>query len=181
MIGSLVPKILAAVVTTGALLGAAAGASAAAATATFAVSVNVLKTCSVSATNLAFGNYTPGGGTRATTSRVSVLCTKGSAASVALNGGSTAGGTVAQRLMAESGGNGKLQYNLYTTAAHSTVWGDGTGSSVTESLVGAGMAPADALKLTVYGQLPDNVSNQAAPVTGAKTAYADAITVTVTY
>jgi spore coat protein U-like protein len=176
-----VHKVLVALVAIGALLAAASGAFAATSTITFAVSVNVLKTCSVSATNLAFGNYTPGGGARATTSKVSVLCTKGTAVTVALNGGSTAGGSVAQRLMAESGGNGTLQYNLYTTAAHSTVWGDGTGISVTESLIGAGMAAADASKLTVYGELPDDVTNQAAPVTGAKTAYSDSITVTLTY
>ena len=174
-------KVLIAFVTTGALLGAASGASAASATTTFTVSANVLKTCSVSATNLAFGNYTPGGGALTSTSTVSVLCTNGTGFTAALNGGSTSGGTVAQRLMAESGGSGTLQYNLYTTAAHATVWGDGTGSTVTQAGTGAGMAAADAQTLTVYGQLPDNAANQAAPVTGATTAYSDTITVTVTY
>jgi spore coat protein U-like protein len=174
-------NVLTALLTTGALLGAASGASAATATTTFTVSANVLKTCSVSATNLAFGNYTPGGGALTSTSTVSVLCTNGTAFTAALNAGSTAGGTVAQRLMAESGGSGTLQYNLYTTAAHSTVWGDGTGSSVTQAGTGTGMAAADAQSLTVFGQLPDNATNQAAPVTGATTTYTDTITVTVTY
>ncbi len=174
-------KVLVALVTAGSLLGAASGASATTTTTTFTVSANVLKTCSVSAGNLAFGNYTPGGGALTSTSTVSVLCTNGTAFTAALNAGSTLGGTVAQRLMAESGGSGTLQYNLYTTAAHSTVWGDGTGSSVTESGTGAGMATADSQSLTVFGQLPDNATNQAAPVTGATTAYSDTITVTVTY
>jgi spore coat protein U-like protein len=174
-------NVLTALLTTGALLGAASGASAATATTTFTVSASVLKTCSVSATNLAFGNYTPGGGALTSTSAVSVLCTNGTAFTAALNAGSTAGGTVAQRLMAESGGSGTLQYNLYTTAAHSTVWGDGTGSSVTQAGTGTGMAAADAQSLTVFGQLPDNATNQAAPVTGATTTYTDTITVTVTY
>jgi spore coat protein U-like protein len=165
----------------GALLGAVSGASAATTTGTFTVSANVLKTCSVSATNLAFGNYTPGGGALTSTSTVSVLCTNGTTFTTALNGGSTTGGTVAQRLMAEGGGSGTLQYNLYTTAAHTTVWGDGTGSSVTQPGTGAGMANANAQSLTVFGQLPDNATNQAAPVTGATTAYSDTITVTVTY
>jgi spore coat protein U-like protein len=174
-------NVLTALLTTGALLGAAAGASAAAVTTTFTVSANVLKTCSASATNLAFGNYTPGAGALTSTSTVSVLCTNGTAFTAALNAGSTSGGTVAQRLMAEGGGSGTLQYNLYTTAAHATVWGDGTGSTVTQAGTGAGMAAADAQTLTVYGQLPDNATNQAAPVTGATTAYSDTITVTVTY
>lgn len=174
-------KVLIGLVTSGALLAVAAGASASTTTTTFTVSASVLKTCSVSATNLAFGNYTPGGGQLASTSTVSVLCTNGTTFTAALNAGSTTSGTVAQRLMAESGGSGTLQYNLYTTAAHSTVWGDGTGSSATESGTGAGMANADAQSLTVYGLLPDNATNQAAPVTGATTAYSDTITVTVTY
>jgi spore coat protein U-like protein len=170
-----------ALLTTGALLGAAGGASASTTTTTFTVSANVLKTCSVSATNLAFGNYTPGGGALTSTSTVSVLCTNGTTFTAALNGGSTTGGTVAQRLMAETAGSGTLQYNLYTAATHTTVWGDATGSSVTQPGTGAGMAAADAQSLTVYGQLPDNATNQAAPVTGATTAYSDTITVTVTY
>jgi spore coat protein U-like protein len=174
-------KVLIAFLTTGAVLGAASGASAATATSTFTVSANVLKTCSVSATNLAFGNYTPGSGALTSTSTVSVLCTNGTAFTAALNAGSSTGGTVAQRLLAESGGPGTLQYNLYTTAAHNTVWGDGTGSSATEAGTGAGMAAANAQSLTVYGQLPDNATNQAAPVTGATTTYSDTITVTVTY
>jgi spore coat protein U-like protein len=174
-------NVLTALLTTGALLGTAGGASAATATSTFTVSANVLKTCSVSATNLAFGNYTPGGGALSSTSTVSVLCTNGTTFTAALNGGTTTGGTVAQRLMAESGGSGTLQYNLYTTVAHATVWGDGTGSSVTLPGTGTGMALADAVSLTVYGQLPDSAANQAAPVTGATTAYSDVITVTVTY
>lgn len=175
-------NVLTALLTTGALLGAAGGASAASTTTTtFTVSASVLKTCSVTATNLGFGNYTPGGGALTSTSTVSVLCTNGTSFTTALNAGSTTGGTVAQRLMAESGGSGTLQYNLYTTAAHSTVWGDGTSSSVTQAGTGAGMAAADAQSLTVYGQLPDNAANQAAPVTGATTAYSDTITVTVTY
>jgi spore coat protein U-like protein len=174
-------KVIIALLGTGALLGAAGGASAATTSTSFTVSANVLKTCSVSATNLAFGNYTPGGGGLASTSTVSVLCTNGTAFTAALNGGSTTGGTVAQRLMAESGGSGTLQYNLYTTVAHTIVWGDGTGTSVAETGTGAGMAVADAQSLTVFGQLPDNATNQAAPVTGATTAYSDTITVTVTY
>ncbi|MGB6605854.1 MAG: spore coat protein U domain-containing protein [Steroidobacteraceae bacterium] len=176
-------NVLIAFVSTGALLGAAGGASAAPSTTTttFTVSANVLKTCSVSATNLAFGNYTPGGGALTSTSTVSVLCTNGTTFTAALNGGSTTGGTVGQRLMAEGGGSGTLQYNLYTTAAHNIVWGDGTGTSATESGTGAGMAAADAQSLTVFGQLPDSAANQAAPVTGATTAYSDTITVTVTY
>jgi spore coat protein U-like protein len=157
----------------GAAVVAGAGAYAATTTTTFQVTATVLKTCSVSATTLAFGNYTPGAGAVNGTSTVSVNCTKTTPYTVALNGGTTTGGTVAQRLMAN--GLNTLQYNLYTTVADTTVWGDGTGVSATLAGTGAGVATAN--NLTVFGNLPDNPTNQAA-VPGA---YADTVTVTVTY
>jgi len=152
------------------LLGVAQAGSA---TATFAVTATLQATCSTTATALAFPAYIPGGGAMTQTSTVSVKCTKNSAYTVALNGGNTAGGTVAQRLMAS--GAYTLQYNLYTTTGHTIVWGDGTGSSVTEGGTGAGLATATGF--TVYGQVPDNAANQLA-VPGA---YTDTITVTVSY
>jgi spore coat protein U-like protein len=159
----------------GALLTAAGAASAAnPATSTFAVSATVLKNCTVSATALAFGNYTPMSGALPGTSTVSVNCTKNSGFTVSLTKGTTAGGTIAQRLMSDGAGD-TLQYNLYTTSSYATVWGDGTGSSVTQAGTGAGMASAQTL--TVYGQLPDIAANQAVP----PNAYSDTITVSVAY
>ena len=73
-----------------------------------------------------------------------------------------------------SGAN-TLQYNLYTTAAFGTVFGDGTGGSVTSTGTGAGVATANAV--TVFGQLLDSATNQAA-VPGS---YADTVLVTVAY
>jgi spore coat protein U-like protein len=72
-------------------------------------------------------------------------------------------------------GTGTLQYNLYTTAALTTVFGDTSGSTGQDAGTGTGMA--NALTYTVYGQLPDSATNQAStPAT-----YTDTITVTVTY
>ncbi|HWX78770.1 MAG TPA: spore coat U domain-containing protein [Steroidobacteraceae bacterium] len=152
---------------------AAGFAGAATTSTTFAVTSSLLATCSATATSLAFSAYTPGAGNVANNGTVSVKCTKNTPFTVALNRGTTAGGTIAQRLMAF--GANTLQYNLYTTAAFATVFGDGTGASQTEPGTGAGVATAVAF--TVFGQLPDNATNQAA-VPGA---YTDTITVTVTY
>jgi spore coat protein U-like protein len=148
-------------------------ADAATTTTTFNVTASVLATCSTTATALTFGTYTPGAGTLANSSTISVKCTKNTPYTVALNAGTTAGGTLAQRLMG-SGAN-KLQYNLFTTAALTTIFGDGTGGTGTGAGTGAGVATANTL--TVFGQLPDNATNQAA-VPGS---YSDTITVTVTY
>jgi spore coat protein U-like protein len=142
-------------------------------TTTFAVTATVQSTCSATATALAFGAYTPGAGALTKTSTISVKCTKNSPYTVALNAGTTTGGALAQRLMA-SGAN-TLQYNLYTTAAFTTVFGDGTGSTSTSAGTGAGVATANTI--TVYGQLPDSATNQAA-VPGS---YSDTVTVTVSY
>lgn len=157
------------------ILGAAAAgiADSATTTTTFAVTDQVLSTCTVTATALAFPAYTPGGGAVANTNTISVKCTKNSPYTISLNGGATTGGTVAQRLMG-SGAN-TLQYNLYTTAAHAIIFGDGTGTSQTVAGTGSGVGTANLT--TVYGQLPDNATNQAA----VPASYTDTITVTVSY
>jgi spore coat protein U-like protein len=153
-------------------LAAAGSASAATVTTTFGVTATVLKTCSVAANPLGFGNYTPGSGPLAANTTVNVKCTKGTPFTVALNGGTTTGGTIGQRLM--SNGTDTLQYNLYTTAAFATVFGDGTTGS---TMPGTGTGIATAVALTVFGNLPDNSTNQNVS-TGA---YSDTINVTVTY
>lgn len=157
----------------GGALAAALGAQATTITTTFAVSATVQKTCAVSANPLAFGTYTPGAGALTANTTLAVRCTKTTPFTVALNGGTTTGGTVAQRLMA--GGADTLQYQLYTTATLATVFGDGTGNSATVGGTGNGVNTANTV--TVYGQVPDNATNQAVGPTN----YGDTITVTVTY
>ncbi|HVC30624.1 MAG TPA: spore coat U domain-containing protein [Steroidobacteraceae bacterium] len=166
-------KILLAAAAAAAITASAGGAHAATATSTFQVSATVLKACTVSAAPLAFGNYTPGAGPVSASTTISVDCTSGTGYTVSLNGGTTTGGTVSQRLMAN--GTNTLQYNLYTNNTYSTILGDGTGPSVTASGTGSGMNISNSL--TVYGDLPDDAANQAA-VPGS---YTDTIQVTVTY
>ena len=153
-------------------LAAAGSAGAATATTTFGVTATVLKTCSVAANPLGFGNYTPGAGALAANTTVNVKCTKGTTFTVGLNGGTTTGGTISQRLM--SNGTDTLQYNLYTTAGFTTLFGDGTTGS---TMPGTGTGIATAVAVTVFGSLPDNATNQNVS-TGA---YSDTINVTVTY
>jgi len=152
----------------------AANAQAFTATNTFGVSATVNSNCLVSANALAFGAYSPTGGAITGSTTVGVRCTSGTTFTVALNGGTTTGATITQRLMAN--GANTLQYNLYTTNAYATVWGDGATGS-TQAGTGAGMAVGSVQNLVVYGQLPDSVANQAA-VPGN---YSDTITITVTY
>jgi spore coat protein U-like protein len=166
-------RVAAAVAT---LLAAAGPAQAATTTTTFNVTATVLANCSVTASALSFGNYTPSAGALTGSTTLQVRCTRNTAYTVDLNAGTTAGGTLAQRLMRHASTTDTLQYNLYTTNALTTVFGNGTGGTGNGSGTGNGMAAA-ATSITVYGQLPDSTANQDAP-TGA---YSDTITVTVTY
>lgn len=161
----------------GALLASAGAAHAAnPATTTFQVSATVLKNCTVAATNVAFGNYTPTAGAVTANGTVSVKCTKSTGFTVSLDKGTTTGGAISQRLLTDGvAGDPTLQYNLYTTSGLATVWGDGTGTSVTQGGTGVGMGTAVAL--TVYGSLPDNANNQAAP----PNTFTDTVTVSVAY
>ncbi|HXW10078.1 MAG TPA: spore coat U domain-containing protein [Steroidobacteraceae bacterium] len=158
-------------VVAGALLITAADAGAATATTTFNVSAQVAANCLVSADDIDFGSYD---GTAALTAdgAVKVRCSNGLPFTIALSAG---GGSFTQRLLTD--GTNDLEYNLYTAASFGTVWGDGTGTTVTVGDVGEGMSATKELTHTVYGQLVNSAANQDAPAGS----YSDLITVTVTY
>jgi spore coat protein U-like protein len=169
-------KILIATLAAG-VMAAGVAQSASTTTASFQVTASVQATCSASAATLAFGNYTPGGGALTGNSNITVKCTKGTAFTVALNAGSTTGDTFAQRVMANGAATSTLQYNLYTTSALASVFGDGSAGTATVGGTGAGVTTANAVTVPVFGSLPDSAANQAALVGG----YTDTIAVTVSY
>jgi spore coat protein U-like protein len=150
---------------------AATSASAASKSVQFNVSAQVAANCLVSADNIDFGPYD---GTAALTANgaIKVRCSNGLPFTVGLSAG---GGSFAQRVLTD--GVNDLEYNLYTAANFATVWGDGTGSTVTVGDVGEGMSVTKEITHTVYGQLVNSAANQDAPAGN----YSDTITVTVTY
>jgi spore coat protein U-like protein len=151
----------------GALAVAASAAGQAATTnTTFAVSSTVLSVCTVSATALAFGNYSLV--QTDATNVVSVTCTFGTAYDVGLNAGGGSGATVATRKMTGPSSQ-TLNYTLYQDSGRTTVWGNTVG---TDTVAGTGSGTAQ--NLTVYGR----VSGAQAAGAGA---YTDTVTVTVTY
>jgi spore coat protein U-like protein len=136
----------------------------------------LLQSCSVSATALAFGSYDPSSATaRDSTGTITVTCTAtllGISASwdILLSTGSS-GSFTPRRLF--NGGN-SMQYNLYTNAARTQVWGDGTGGTANVSdsqLVAVGTTP---YSYTTYGRIP--ALQNLGPGT-----YTDTITVTLNY
>jgi spore coat protein U-like protein len=152
-----------------ALFWIARPAQAAQTTTTFTVTATVLASCQVTASDLDFGNYaaTSGADTTADTT-IDVTCTNGTHYTIALDGGSVAQ-DVAARAMSDGNAH-SLSYGLYTSAAFTTAWGDGTGATATVSGTGDGTAQPT----TVFGRLPAGQYVPAAP-------YSDHITVTVTY
>ena len=147
-------------------------AIAATATATFQVTANVATQCTVSAADLGFGTVDPLGGNVDQTTTVTVRCTKNTAYTVGLNAGTTAGATLAERLMANGGDT--MAYNLYPDAGRTTVWGTSAAAPTWGAGTGAGMGAPQVL--TVYGRVPSGQTNLA-----VGSFVETAITVTVTY
>lgn len=135
------------------------------ATAQFSVTATIVKDCTVSATNLAFGNYT--GAVNISTSTVSVKCTSGTTYTVGLSAGMATGATVTTRQM--QNGSALLKYGLFSNSGHTTNWGN---SSATNWVSGTGNGASQ--PITVFGQIP--ATQYVKPGS-----YADTITVSVTY
>jgi spore coat protein U-like protein len=143
----------------------------------------VLCSCTATATGVAFGTYNPlSGPDLPATGNIHLSCTNGPlggalAYSIALNQGLYSA-SFNPRQMDDAGGH-RLNYNLYTSGTHATIWGDGTGGtgvvsgSVSIPFLLGGSGTADN---TVYGLIPGGT--QPTAYVGS---YSDTITVTVTY
>jgi spore coat protein U-like protein len=130
--------------------------------------------CSVSLTTIAFGSYNPQSPSPTdTVGTLSVSCSSpdpaNSTMSIALSPG--ASGTSSARMM--QSGIHPLYYNLYTNAARTTVWGDGSGSGETVAASFPTSSRAS-VKISIYGRIP---AQQNAWVG----VYHDSVTVTVSY
>ena len=162
-------KNLMAPIAAGLLVGICGSALAATKTDTFDVTANVVGNCFVTATDLDFGDY-DGTAVLSKTSTITVRCSANHGYTLKLDAGD-AGGFSPRKM------DNALEYNLYTSLAKSTVWGDGSATTGTVSGVGNGLGMPNAAQHTVYGELFNNAANQAVAVG----AYSDTITVTVEY
>ena len=136
------------------------------ATAVLPVTLQIVGTCDVRASDLSFGAYATGSGTPLGGQTTLVLeCTAGMDVEVGLDAGQGAGATVQERRMMS--GTEALRYGLYQDAARIRVWGDTAGVD-TLHMQGAGTPQ----NVTIYGQIP---ANQKVPAGS----YSDVITVRV--
>ncbi|MGB7905009.1 MAG: spore coat U domain-containing protein [Steroidobacteraceae bacterium] len=154
-----------------AMAAGTAGAAPSPATTTLNVSANVASNCLVTAAPLNFGNY-DGSAAVDGQANLSVRCSNGTLYTISLGDG--ANGTIAQRLL--SSGTDELEYNLYTAATRTTIWGQTVGTN-TVGGTGQGMSSTKANTHTVYGTIANSDANQDAPVG----LYTDTVAVTVAY
>lgn len=127
----------------------------------------------VSATNLAFGTYSPGSPSPTdSNSTVKVYCANASrdlpSFAVALSAGD-AGGFNPRNMI---NGSATLNYNMYIDSTYTTIWGDGTSGTSTQSY--NQNQNQTSVTYTDYGQVPASQFVTAG-------SYADTITVTVTF
>lgn len=137
---------------------------------TFTASATVVADCNISATPLDFGSVGLLTGNRDAASTLTVQCTASAPYSIALNAGTGNGANVAARRMTRSGGQQTVGYQLYSDAARTVPWGDGSRGTSTVGGTGTGTAQP----LNVYGRIPPQVT----PTPGT---YADTVTATITY
>ena len=139
--------------------------SGATSTSTFQVTATVASSCTVTATSLAFGNYTLA--QLDGTSTITATCTNGTTYTIGLDAGTFSGATTSTRRMTGPSAAG-LSYSLFSDSGRTTNWGNATGSWVSGTGTGAAQV------LTVYGRIP---ANQTALIGS----YTDTVTVTVTF
>ncbi|MBV9576750.1 MAG: spore coat protein U domain-containing protein [Gammaproteobacteria bacterium] len=142
----------------------------------FATCIGLNCTCTISSSTFNFGAYSPlNSSPTAGTSNLSVTCSALLASLnvsyvISLNTGSS--GNYTNRTMKFSSSN--LNYNIYTTVAHSTVWGDGTSSTGTISDNYTLSVLSMTRMYTMFGLIPA-LQNLPAGT------YTDSITATVTF
>jgi spore coat protein U-like protein len=138
-------------------------------TGTFAVTITIVASCTVSTNPLAFGTASTGTSNPANANTtLSVTCPTGVAYNIGLQSQNAGGSGGAGQM---NNGGAHLVYNLYQNAAYTTAWGNTVGTN-TVAATGTNAAQTQ----TVYGQVAQ------AAVSGASTGnYTDTVTVTVFY
>lgn len=134
-------------------------------TATMQVSIDIVNSCTITATDMAFPQENVESVATATAT-LTVDCTASDDDfTIALDGGGS-GDTSARRM--DGPGTATIDYQLYSDSAYGTVWGNTTGQTVGGTSTG-GLQP-----YTVYGEI---LAQGAKPVG----TYTDSITATVTF
>lgn len=140
------------------------------ATAIMPITIEIVQSCTVSATDLNFGaiasnSQTPVLGQTA----IQLHCGVGATVEVSLDDGSSPGGNTSRRRLAQDSGSDRLDYGLYQDPGRTIHWGDRSGRDTVE-ITTTGLAQT----LPIYGEIP-------AGQRAREGTYSDMITVTLKY
>jgi spore coat protein U-like protein len=135
----------------------------------FSVNAGVINDCNISASGITFGPSGVLTSALFANGAVTAQCTSSASYSIALNAGTTVGGSLSDRRMVGMTSSAVVHYQLYTSGSYATVWGDGT----TGSTVG-GVGNGSNQTYQVFG----NVAVQTTPKPDT---YNDTVTATITY
>jgi spore coat protein U-like protein len=140
------------------------------ATAGMPVRFELVASCTVSATDLNFGAYSPKTqGAVQGQSAIDLVCGGPVTAEVSLDAGSGPGATTTNRRMEQETGIDRLDYDLFQDPARTIHWGMRSGSDTLEvQMTGASVT------IPVYGQMPGGQRAR-------EGAYSDTVTVRVLY
>lgn len=145
------------------LASTSAASYAASGTTSFDVSIQVLSSCSISASNLTFSSISTGTTSNTdATSSLTVNCSNGTPYSIALDNGTNY--SAGRRL---ASGASYINYYLYSDSGRATQWNTAS--------VKSGTGSGSDQTLTVFGRVP---SGQSVTNTGS---YADTVIATITY
>lgn len=131
-------------------------------------------TCSVSAGDMAFGAATPVSDTTIdAVASIDVSCTGLAAVgSITVRMGSGNYGTIAARKMAS--GVNRLDYNIYSDAARTAIWGDGSGGY-------SGVTVFNSLGLLTWNTSTPAYGRMTLPAIAIPGVYTDTVVVTVEF
>lgn len=139
-----------------------------------ACSARAVAVCTVAATSVAFGIYSPSSGAPLdSTATIAVTCITvlPTAETYTIKLSTGGAGSYARTL---SSGSNHLSYNLYTDSARSVIWGDGTGGTSYQTFSGTLPTGITVTNYTTYGRMPAQQNAQVG-------VYTDAIIVTVNF
>ena len=143
----------------------ASAASAGSATANLGISANVVATCTISTSAVAFGTYS--GSQVDATGTVTANCITGTAWTIGLGAGTGIGATTSNRKM--SSGANTLDYALFSDSTRTTNWGNAIGA---DTVAGTGTGASQ--NQTVYGRI-------AAGTTPTPGNYTDTVVATINF
>jgi len=114
------------------------------------VTIEIVQSCSVSASDLNFGNYASNQPTPALgQTTIQLTCGVGVTAELSLDNGAASGGSTNRRRMTHGSGNDRLDYDLYQDPGRTIHWGDRSGRDTLEVLTTGAQQT-----VPIYGEIP---------------------------